>query len=957
MRPVQKTPASQPDLRFLRPESGGDQPWTEFAQSLQRADSWTEAQSLAEQHINSTGYPGTWGVQDHSLALLSRVYAAMKLAAAKANLEELHKALKPLQSDRKSLNLRATWNRLWDALLAAYLVPDVKPQDRGDIINALRSVRLLEIYDQLKTADDLKLLLRALPLIPSWSAQLRTGAEPSTETPVSPPPQPQIDPLRAEVGAIDAALRDLDEAYVRTARAQHRSQAMPAARQPAPPPDAQSMGIQLVDEELSPPWSRSGAVASALQPPTSAFLDSIDPAWKLRSHHDLIRLLEDRRETTLDSLERTAGRKSVSERRRTSSPRLTAATPLQPPDLLNVPISPTFEKSIVGSVGSVKPVGVGDLLIVEERLIGYREGELSHVENVMRSEKRERIHRQLDRVTTTTFTATETTEETERDLQSTERHEMQSEVQQTIQNEVALNTGVNVSAGFGPVVQVDTNADFAVSNSTENSMANSSLFAQEVVDHTVSKLTQSIREEITQTVLTETEETNRHGFDNNSPDHIIGIYRWLDKVYRAQVLNYGKRLMLEFIVPEPSAFYKFARGNSVVTDVQLEEPRKLPDDFSFEDMTVSGYKKWVDRYQVAGVNPPPPRYRVVSKVLEMPETTHGLKRNDYSLTTKSDSLPLPDGYLAKEGWVRGSWVIYTDQKENKQISVNKLKVVLGQNSIDKLADQYYATMDEEEATVPISVVAYNIAAYSINVEVSCERSEKTLTAWQMETYKKVVDAYNALQSAYDAAVEAARVAQSSSLTSAPPEAKRIIEQTELRKGCLVLLTAQHFHDFDATVTEAEPYGYPEFVVSQAMQEGVYSQFFEQCFEWEQMTYIFYPYFWGRKDEWVANSTESDQDLIFESFLRSGSARVLLPVRPKYEKALCYYLNTGEIWNGGEVPTLDDELYVSIAEEVAEAQDVTPDQARPYGEPWTYTLPTTLVKLQADATLPRVPPPA
>ena len=136
-----------------------------------------------------------------------------------------------------------------------------------------------------------------------------------------------------------------------------------------------------------------------------------------------------------------------------------------------------------------------------------------------------------------------------------------------------------------------------------------------------------------------------------------------------------------------------------------------------------------------------------------------------------------------------------------------------------------------------------------------------------------------------------------------------------------------------------------------MREAPYIQFLEQCFEWQNMTYLFYPYLWGRKSQWVQNSGQADGDPIFEAFLRAGAARVLVPVRPNYEKTVCYYLRSGEIWNGGGLPVLEDELYVSIADEIAASQDVSLDDAVPYGEPWTYRLPTSLVKLQADATLP------
>ena len=43
-------------------------------------------------------------------------------------------------------------------------------------------------------------------------------------------------------------------------------------------------------------------------------------------------------------------------------------------------------------------------------------------------------------------------------------------------------------------------------------------------------------------------------------------------------------------------------------------------------------------------------------------------------------------------------------------------------------------------------------------------------------------------------------------------------------------------------------GWPEFNVAEALTEGRIIQFFEQAFEWNNVTYLFYPYFWGREIE-------------------------------------------------------------------------------------------------------------
>jgi hypothetical protein len=58
----------------------------------------------------------------------------------------------------------------------------------------------------------------------------------------------------------------------------------------------------------------------------------------------------------------------------------------------------------------------------------------------------------------------------------------------------------------------------------------------------------------------------------------------------------------------------------------------------------------------------------------------------------------------------------------------------------------------------------------------------------------------------------------------------------------------------------------------------------------------------------------------------------------------------KIWSGGGTPTIDNALYRSIAQEV---KDQTDDLAgaTPEGDPWEFTVPTTLVWLQKGPELP------
>ena len=186
-----------------------------------------------------------------------------------------------------------------------------------------------------------------------------------------------------------------------------------------------------------------------------------------------------------------------------------------------------------------------------------------------------------------------------------------------------------------------------------------------------------------------------------------------------------------------------------------------------------------------------------------------------------------------------------------------------------------------------------------------------------------MNAYNDQKNAYDNAVEKAQIGASDyEISGTNPLMNRECERTELKKGCISLLTAQNFEKFNSMKRNVAPYGYPEIAFADANAEGRYLQFFENAFEWGNMLYIFYPYFWGKKDDWIAISQITDTDPLYARFLQAGSARVQVPVRPGFEESLLHYLQGVGMWygEGTLVNTTDgqpDPLHVSVLDELKE----------------------------------------
>ncbi|MBL7885447.1 MAG: hypothetical protein JNJ52_01760 [Flavobacterium sp.] len=131
----------------------------------------------------------------------------------------------------------------------------------------------------------------------------------------------------------------------------------------------------------------------------------------------------------------------------------------------------------------------------------------------------------------------------------------------------------------------------------------------------------------------------------------------------------------------------------------------------------------------------------------------------------------------------------------------------------------------------------------------------------------------------------------------------------------------------------------QVTISQDMDDyGSFVKFMEQAFEWNLMSYRFYPYYWGNRDEWNELYQYESNDPIYRSFMQAGMARVVVTVKPGFEDAVMHYMALGQIWNGGQMPVLGDPLYLSIVDELKEQEYVVE-------ETWETVLPTNLIALQ------------
>jgi hypothetical protein len=240
----------------------------------------------------------------------------------------------------------------------------------------------------------------------------------------------------------------------------------------------------------------------------------------------------------------------------------------------------------------------------------------------------------------------------------------------------------------------------------------------------------------------------------------------------------------------------------------------------------------------------------------------------------------------------------------------------------------------------------------VGVSAWLKRTAEAFEQWQIATYNAIMTAYRLAKEEYDRRVKEAATSDAVPISIRSDVEYRTVEQAELKRASLELLTDQHFDSFGAI---SMPNKIPTINNSTALAEGPIVRFFEHAFEWNNIVYTFYPYFWGRKEVWPEKLGSGDNDPVFAKFLSAGYARVVVPVRRGYESHISLYLATGVMFPDGEAPQIGDAEYLSIIDEIKENEAAisnSPEQAGvAEGTPWKIVLPTGLVCLDPDGKLP------
>jgi hypothetical protein len=249
-------------------------------------------------------------------------------------------------------------------------------------------------------------------------------------------------------------------------------------------------------------------------------------------------------------------------------------------------------------------------------------------------------------------------------------------------------------------------------------------------------------------------------------------------------------------------------------------------------------------------------------------------------------------------------------------------------------------------SIPIALLASSVFAFEMNVEVTCERTDQAFLQWQSDTYDAITAAYAAMIQANTDEKAGLAVQQRSPVDANSPDQNAITIKQEMKRQVIEMLIGTPFLGLDAVNWDPNSANPPSNNLQAAARSAPEIQFLEQAFEWETLSYICYPYYWGASTRWPALAAIEGNDANFADFLRSGSARVIVPARPGFEDQVNFYVKFGILWGGGPMPAPGDPDYLSIADEIKDMQQRPLDVT--VADTWQVRLPTTLIWLESPA---------
>lgn len=420
---------------------------------------------------------------------------------------------------------------------------------------------------------------------------------------------------------------------------------------------------------------------------------------------------------------------------------------------------------------------------------------------------------------------------------------------------------------------------------------------------------------VTSVVGTENQEvrviTNPSATDPMRIDYFQLMRKWRVDLYR-----YGLRMTYDLAIPNPGADLIQKLGEIRALDELIELP------FSFTlPLSAVTRDTWVNYAAMFGANvsAPPDEVVWVGAHREYGFVSEGESEKGF---TDSLDLEVDSDYVIDQGLINAtfaSWTGHTSALFDAFLDEASAFATSG-GRVD-----YTSGLQHLVGRTGKVAVVYRgrwLSVGSVIVELRTRLTATAFDRWRLGAWSAMREgAEQTYQESRRSLIErreklAAELGQFDALTL------RKMEREEVMKTVLRWLFGPDFDlmppeiaslyttSTDSVVAALDPSVLSAASWQRVLEYGEFVKFIHQAIEWENVLFFVYPYFWDSPANASLKRFLHHPDPRHREFLRAGSVRVVLTVRPGFEESFTRLVETGSF---STLPT--NHPYITIAEEI------------------------------------------
>ncbi|MFY0629710.1 MAG: hypothetical protein JXR05_04965 [Flavobacteriaceae bacterium] len=555
------------------------------------------------------------------------------------------------------------------------------------------------------------------------------------------------------------------------------------------------------------------------------------------------------------------------------------------------PLPPYSSSPPVNTSNRILPYAIGDLQLVQYKLLCYELGEVASITSIMPGEKRKLVNRKLDRVIDKEVSKTISINES-----FTATNEDNKDFNEELWNAIAETTETTnypdpgLISTYGPPTNITIQGTYTKTSTTQTPEKKQlSSFAKKILTKTTQRFSEKINKVRSHTELKELEDTSISLLNNsNNKEPIYGIYCWLNKIYQAKVINYGNRMLFSFIVPNPANSY--IEQTKFLKDTDLEKPKSLEDFkiYAYQDVTQDNYLSIAQYYELKEFPLYPQETIVVSDVVAL---------------SQSKLIILPDLYSASSATIEYAF--------GSGETVAIVSGFLGQNTFtfnqttSTTGSQNFNPLNNEQGHIAVSAVysptiqispPNSETDFQMGVTIYCTPLPQTILTWQIELYQLFNKASTKKINAYNLKIGSSDVKKE----TVNPLTERLTVKIELEKNIRRQLVENALKVNGLPLNMLDYQASPPIVFNQSE----INEYLNSALEWNEMSYTFFDEYDNQNGLFSVSSLSPD---FFSAFLKASYARVIIPISPEFNFGFLYFLNTGTIWSVKDnlAPCFDD----------------------------------------------------